>query len=67
MNNDVLTKYNEYMGLKTELKRSDELALAFADGKIPAGEWEAFKAKRKELKERLETLKKEFPFVGFMR
>lgn len=67
MNNDVLTKYNEYLELKTELKRSDDLALAFADGKIPAEEWEAFTAKRKELKDRLETLKKGFPFIGFMR
>jgi hypothetical protein len=67
MNNDVLTIYNEYLELNTELKRSDELALAFADGKIPAEEWAAFTAKRKELKDRLETLKKGFPFVGFMR
>lgn len=67
MNNDVLTIYHEYLELKTELKRSNDLALAFADGKIPAEELEAFKAKRKELKDRMETLKKEFPFVGFMR
>lgn len=67
MNNDVLTKYNEYLELNTEIKRSDKLALAFADGEIPVEEWEAFTAKRKELKDRLETLKKEFPFIGFMR
>ncbi len=67
MNNDVLTTYNEYLEIKTELKRSDELALAFADGKIPAEEWEAFTLKRKELKDRLETLKKGYPFMGFMR
>lgn len=67
MNNDVLTIYHEYLELKTELKRSNDLAIAFADGKIPAEEWEAFTAKRKELNDRLETLKKEFPFIGFMR
>lgn len=66
MNNDVLTKYNEYTELKTAIKRSDDLAIAFADGKIPAEEWEAFTAKRKELKDRLETIKKEYPFIGFM-
>ena len=65
--NDVLTKYNEYLELNTEIKRSDELAIAFADGKIPAEEWEAFTAKRKELKDRLETLKKGYPFIGSMR